>query len=269
MNSLRNQRVVLTGASAGIGEALALAMAREGARLALGARSEDALRDLAARCEALGGEALAVPTDVTDPDQCRALIDAAVARWGGVDILVNNAGVSMVTPFREVTDLGLFERLMRVNYLGAVYCTHHALKHLEASRGLVVAVSSLTGKTGVPFRTGYAASKHAMQGFFDSLRIELADTGVDVCVISPGFVATDIRARALGADGRPVGASPREESGGETMPLDVCVAQMMTAIRRRDRELVMTARAKLGLWIKLVAPSVVDKIAAYTARPKG
>jgi len=213
--------VVLTGASAGIGEALALAMAREGARLALGARSEAALRDLAVRCEAAGGEALAVPTDVTDPAQCGALVEAAVTRWGGVDMLINNAGVSMVTTFRDVTDLGVFERLMQVNYLGAVYCTHHALRHLEASRGLVVAVSSLTGKTGVPFRTGYSASKHAMQGFFDSLRIELADTGVDVCVISPGFVATDIRARALGGDGKPVGVSPREESSGETMPLDV------------------------------------------------
>lgn len=260
--------MVLTGASAGIGEALALAMAREGARLTLAARNGASLEALAARCVALGGEALAVPTDVSDEGQCRALIDAAAARWGGVDILINNAGISMVTTFGEVRDLGVFERLMRVNYLGAVYCTHHALKHLEASRGLVVAVSSLTGKTGVPFRTGYAASKHAMQGFFDSLRIEVAPAGVAVCVISPGFVATDIRAHALGPDGAPLGASPRDESARENMPLDECVSLMMAAIRGRKRELVMTRRARLGLWLKLVAPGLVDKIAAYTARKK-
>jgi short-subunit dehydrogenase len=149
---------------------------------------------------------------------------------------------------------------MRVNYLGAVYCTHHALPHLKKTGGLLVAVSSLTGKTGVPTRTGYAASKHAMQGFFDSLRIELYGSGVDVLVVSPGFVATDVRAHAFGPDGKALGESPRHERNN--MPLDECVRQIVAAMSERRRELVMTRQARVGLILKLFAPGLVDKIAA-------
>jgi NAD(P)-dependent dehydrogenase (short-subunit alcohol dehydrogenase family) len=266
--SLRDQSIVLTGASEGIGRGLAIALAAQGANLTLAARNREALEETARRCELAGGKALVVPTDVGDAEATRALIDAAVARFGGIDMLVNNAGVSMWARFDEVTDLTVFERIMRVNYLGAVYCTHHALPHLKKRRGLIVAVSSLTGKTGVPTRSGYAASKHAMQGFFDSLRIELRDSGVSVLVVSPGFVKTDIRAHALGPDGKSRAESPREEDDGDTMSLDECVALTMRGIQRRDREVVMTTRAKLAQWVKLVAPGVVDRIAERALREK-
>jgi short-subunit dehydrogenase len=259
---------VITGASSGIGEALAYTYAGRGDNVVLAARSREAIERVRDRCEAAGGSALAVPTDVTDPEQCRALMERATERFGAIDVLVNNAGISMWARFAEVTDLGIFERIIKVNYLGSVYSTHHALPHLLRSRGLVVAISSLTGKTGVPTRTGYAASKHAMQGFFDSLRIELMGTGVDVLVASPGFVRTGIRDRVLGPDGKPREASPREEGGRSTMSLQECNDILVRAIDRRSREVVMTRMAKVGMWLKLVAPRLVDRIALRAVREK-
>jgi NAD(P)-dependent dehydrogenase (short-subunit alcohol dehydrogenase family) len=231
-------------------------------------RGAEALDDVAARCERAGGKALVVATDVTDPAQCQAMVDKAVERFGGISVLVNNAGLSMWARFEEVTDLTLFDRLMQVNYLGAVYCTHAALPHLRRAGGLLVAVSSLTGKTGVPTRSGYAASKHAMQGFFDSLRIELLGSGVDVLVASPGFVRTGIRERVLGPDGKARGVSPRDEDGKSTMTLEECTRILVRAIDRRDRDVTMTAMAKVGMWIKLVAPGLVDRVALRAVREK-
>lgn len=260
---------VITGASAGIGEALALAYASRGKNVVLAARDENALQRVAERCERAGGKALVVKTDVTDQEQCRALIERAVEAFGGIDVLVNNAGVSMWARFDEITDLSVFERLMRVNYLGTVYPTHYALPYLKKSRGLIVGVSSLTGKTGVPTRSAYGATKHAMQGFLDALRVELRSSGVDVLVVSPGFVRTDIRAKALGPDGQPRRESPREESDGDTMSLEECTRIIVDAIDRREREVVMTRKAKLGLWLKLIAPGLVDRIAERAVREKG
>ncbi|RKG92843.1 SDR family oxidoreductase [Corallococcus terminator] len=257
--------VIVTGASSGIGEALAVALAARGANVTLAARDGAALERVKARCEAAGGKALAVPTDVGEPEACQRLVERAVAEFGGVDVLVNNAGITMHARFEDVKDLSLFERLMRINYLGAVHCTFHALPHIKARKGLLVAISSLTGKTGVPTRTGYAASKHAMQGFFDSLRIELLGTGTDVLVVSPGFVATGIRANALGAEGRPLGQSPRDEEGA-TMDVDTCVGLILRAMERRDREVVMTLTARVGLVLKLVAPGLLDTLAARAIR---
>lgn len=266
--SMQAKTIIITGASFGIGAELAVALASRGANLVLAARSEESLGEVKQRCEKAGAKAITVATDVTDPEACRRMVERAVEAFGGIDMLVNNAGTSMWARFEEITDLTLYERLMRVNYLGAVYCTHYALPHIKARKGLLVAVSSLTGKTGVPLRTAYAASKHAMQGFFDSLRVELLGTGVDVLVVSPGFVATDIRARALGPDGKPVLESKRDEERG-TMDVHTCVAQIVRAIERRDRELVMTAQGKVGMFLKLVAPGLVDRMALRAMRGKG
>ncbi|MDY7229568.1 SDR family oxidoreductase [Hyalangium rubrum] len=267
MSTMQGKTVIITGASAGIGEELAVALASRGANLVLAARGEEALAQVRKRCEQAGGRAVTVGTDVAEPEACRRMIERAVEAFGGVDVLVNNAGISMWARFEEIEDLTLFERIMRVNYLGSVYCTHAALPHLKERKGLLVAISSLTGKTGVPTRSAYAASKHAMQGFFDSLRIELLGTGVDVLVVSPGFVATDIRARALGPDGKPHQESKRDE-GKDTMPLEECVSQIVRAIERREREVVMTAKAKVGMFLKLVAPGLVDRIAQRAVREK-
>jgi len=254
-----NKVIVITGASRGIGRGLALRLAGQGASLVLAARDVARLEAVRDECEKRGGQAIVVPTDVTEQAQCQALIRKTVERFGRIDILVNNAGVTMWAYLDEVSDLSIFEKIMRVNYFGSLFCTHYALPHLKASHGQIVAVSSMTGKAGVPTRSGYAASKHAMVGFFDSLRIELAPDGIDVTIIYPDFVATETRQRAFGGDGKPLGSSPVRE--GEVMTVEECVDQMIPAIQKRKRELIMTLRGKVGQWIKLVAPELVDSIA--------
>jgi NAD(P)-dependent dehydrogenase (short-subunit alcohol dehydrogenase family) len=184
-DSLRGGSFIVTGASQGIGKAVSLRLAGLGARLTLAARDGAALEAVAAECRSRGGEALAVPTDVAQPEECAHLVRRAVEAWGGIDGLVNNAGISMLARFDEVSDLSLYERLMRVNYLGYVYPTYHALPELKRSRGRLVAVSSVAGFAGLPLHTGYAATKHAIFGFFDSLRIELRGSGVAVAVVAP------------------------------------------------------------------------------------
>lgn len=258
-DAFRENVVVITGASDGIGRAVALRLADGGAWLALAARDAAKLDAVAAECRARGGRAIAVRTDVAEREQCIRLIERTVAEYGRIDTLVNNAGISMWARFDEVTDLAPFERMMQVNYFGSLYCTHAALPHLKAARGRIVGVSSLTGRAGVPTRSGYAATKHAMAGFFDSLRIELADDGVTVTMVYPGFVSTAIRERAFGGDGRPLGTSPVRE--GEVMTPEECARQIVEAMAARRRELIMTLRGKVGAWIKLIAPGVVDRIA--------
>jgi short-subunit dehydrogenase len=149
--------------------------------------------------------------------------------------------------------------MMRVNYLGSVYCTYYALPFLKKTKGQIIGISSLAGRNGIPKRSGYAASKHAMVGFFDTLRIEIAEYGVSVTMIYPDFVATETRKRALGADGKPIGKSPVRES--EVMPAEKCAQLIIQAAAARKRELIMTWRGKVGLWIKLIAPGVVDRVA--------
>ena len=255
----QNNAVILTGASRGIGREMAFQLADQGAWLALAAREAGALEEVAAECRRRGARAVAIPADVGEEAQCAALVARAVEEFGRVDTLVNNAGIGMWARFDEVRDLSIFERILRVNYLGSVYCTWHALPHLKRTRGRIVGVSSLTGKTGVPTRSAYAASKHAMTGLFDSLRIELAGTGVTVTMVYPGFVATEIRERAFGADGKPLGTSPVRES--EVMTAETCARLILEAAARRRRELVMTRRGKIGMWLKVLAPGLVDRIA--------
>lgn len=251
--------LVITGASDGIGAALARELAPERPDLVLAARSASPLESVAADCRARGAHALAVPTDVTDDDQCRALIECALAQFGRLDVVVNNAGVSMHAWFEDTTDFSTYEKLLRVNFLSCVALTRYALPHLKRARGLIVGVSSLAGKTGVPARTAYCASKFALSGFFEALRIELAGTGVDVTMIFPGVVATATRRRGFDGHGRPAGVSGLDEANA--MPVEQCARQIAAAMRARKRELVMTAEAKVGLWLKMLAPALVDRMA--------
>ena len=234
-------------------------LAAKGARLVLAARNEAGLESVAGRCRALGAEALVVKADVAVERDCQAIMSGAALAFGGIDVLVNNAGMTMWARFEEISDLSILERLMQVNYMGAVYCTRHALPYLRESRGVLAGISSLAGRTGVPTRTGYSAAKHATAGFFDSLRIELADSGVAVTMVYPGFVATGIRENATGPDGKAILVSPVNE--GEVMGVDECARRIVRAIEGREREVVMTARGKMGLWLKLLAPSLVDRSA--------
>jgi short-subunit dehydrogenase len=188
MAGFANRVMVITGASSGIGRELARQLATQGARLVLAARDQARLTEVSEECRQLGAETLVVPTDVTSQDACRELVAKTVEKFGALDVLVNNAGSAMWSRFDELHDLAIIERLMRVNYLGGVYCTHAALPHLKKSRGLIVAMASISGLLGVPLLTGYSASKHAVFGFFESLRIELAASGVGVTILAPDFV---------------------------------------------------------------------------------
>jgi short-subunit dehydrogenase len=258
----RNNVIILTGASAGIGHAMALQLADQGAHLMLAARDAAKLEAVAAECESRGGRACIQPTDVSIEADCRTLIERTLAEFGRIDTLVNNAGISIWARFDEMHDTAPFEELMRVNYFGAMWCTQYALPHLKQSKGRIVAMSSLAGKTGVPMRSGYSATKHAMQGFFDSLRIELRDTGVSVTIICPGFVTSEIRERAFNADGTIIGKgnSPVQET--KIMSAEECARISIRAMAARKREVLMGIRGKVGQWIKLIAPGIVDRIAA-------
>jgi short-subunit dehydrogenase len=257
--TVKDNVVIITGASKGIGAELARQMAARGAMLALAARDRHALEKVAAECVALGARAEVIEADVAVEDDCRRMVERTVAAFGRIDTLVNNAGATMWARFEDIQDMAILARIMQVNYLGAVYCTHHALAHLKASRGRIAGIASLTALTGVPTRSGYAASKHAMRGFFDSVRIELTGSGVTVTMIYPGFVSTGIRQNASGPDGKPIEVSPVKE--GEVMSVEECARITLAAIAERKREVVMTARGRLAMFLKVVAPGLVDDIA--------
>ncbi|MCH7345804.1 SDR family oxidoreductase [Pelomonas sp. CA6] len=254
--------VVITGASDGIGAELARQWAaREGGRLklVLAARGEDKLAEVAQHCRAQGAQALALRCDVESQDDCRALIDAALRVFGRIDVLVNNAGRSAHALFEQVEDLGWYERLMRINLWGSVWCTQAALPALKASRGRIVAVSSLAGLVGVPGRTAYSASKFAMNGFFEALRTELTEDGVSVTIAYPGVVSTQIRYRGFNARGEPAGVSGLVEDGA--MSVQTCARLILDGTLARRRDIVMTVQGRLGRWLKLLAPALIDRLA--------
>jgi len=265
--------ILITGASEGIGAEMARQWATRGGAdtaLVLAARNVDKLETVARECRSLGSQALVQRCDVGVQAECVALVRAAVDTYGRLDTLVNNAGMSAQALFSDVTDLGWYETLMRINHWGSVWCTHAALPHLKATRGRIVAISSLAGLMGVPGRTAYCGTKFAMTGFFEALRIELAQAGVSVTLAYPGVVATEIRHRGFNAKGEAAGKSGLDESGA--MSVETCARLIVDGTEARSREIVMTTKGKLGRWMKLLAPGVVDKLALKTlsqhARPK-
>lgn len=256
--------IVITGASEGLGAEMARQLAAthgSACGLVLAARNAEALAAVASACATRGAQTLVVPTDVSVEPQCRALVDAAVARFGRIDVLVNNAGMSAQALLADVqaADLAWYETLMRINHWGSVWCTHAALPHLQAARGRILAVSSLAGLVGVPGRTAYSATKFAMTGFFEALRTELQSAGVSVTIAYPGVVATDIRRRGFNAQGQPAGRSGLKED--QAMPVATCARLMLAGLERRQREVLMTPRDRFARVLKLLWPARVDSMA--------
>lgn len=254
--------VVITGASDGIGAELArqwAARATGGLGLVLAARSVEKLEAVATQCRASGAQVLVQRCDVGLQADCTALVDATVAAYGGIDVLVANAGMSAHARLDAVDDLAWTETLMRINHWGSVWCTHAALPHLKRSRGRIVAVASLAGLVGVPERSAYCSTKFAMVGFFEALRVELLGDGVGVTIAYPGVVATEIRRRGFDAQGRPAGRSGLDEAGA--MPVDECARLILDGALAGRRDIVMSTQGKLGRWLKLIAPSLVDRLA--------
>ena len=256
-NVLKSKSVVITGASSGIGEAMAKLYAQMGAKVTLGARSEDKLKVLAEQITAQGGQAVYCATDVTKAEDCKRLIDTAVEAFGGIDVLICNAGISMRAIFDDV-DLSVLHRLMDVNFWGTVYCSKYALPYLQQSKGSLVGISSVAGLHGLPGRTGYSASKYAMTGLLETIRIENLKKGLHVMVACPGFTASNVRFSALVADGSQQGSTPREE--GKMMTAEQVAKIVARGIARRKRLCLMEAEGRATHFVKKFAPRFLDKM---------
>ena len=256
MDFFAGKVAVITGGSSGIGLATARLLADRKAKLVIAARSMDRLVEAASEL-AKKTEVLPVRTDVQSEADCRNLIDKTVERFGRIDILVNNAGVSMRAMFRDL-DLSVIRRSMDVNFYGTVYCTKYALPYLLESKGTVVGVISVAGFKGLPGRTGYSASKFAVYGFLDALRVEHLYDGLHVMLFAPGFTASNIRKSAMTADGSPQGESPRDE--GKMMTAEQCARHMLSGIRRRKRRMVLTLLGKITVFFNKFSPGFVDRV---------
>jgi short-subunit dehydrogenase len=255
---LKAKVVIITGASSGIGKSLSYEFARRGANLVLGARQYVTLCQIGEDLEKqFGIKAVAVGCDVTSEADCATLVQQAIITFGRIDVLINNAGISMRALFKDV-DLGVLKSLMDVNFWGTVYCTKYALPELLKAKGSVVGVSSIAGYKGLPGRTGYSASKFAMNGFLDSLRVENLKTGVHVMTACPGFTASNIRNTALDKDGSQQGESSLDEQS--MMTSEEVATIIADGVEKRSRTLIMTGQGKLTVLLNKLVPGVLDKL---------
>lgn len=257
MKTLANKVVIITGASSGIGEAMAKEYAAQGAKVVLGARSIQKLQLLAGDIRSKGGQAAYCGVDVTDPAECKELIDTAVREFGGIDVLICNAGISMRAIFDDV-ELDVLHKLMDVNFWGTVNCCKYALPYLQASKGSIVGISSVAGLHGLPGRTGYSASKYAMTGFLETLRIENLKKGLHVMIACPGFTASNVRFSALTADGSQQGETPRDEA--KMMTADEVARIVAKGILKRKRLCLMENEGRATHFVKKFAPAFLDRM---------
>jgi short-subunit dehydrogenase len=256
MKTLKEKVVIITGASSGIGLAAARAFAAEGSRLTIAARSLERLLQLQEELSP-STEVICVKIDVSIEEECKNLVEQTVAKYGRVDILVNNAGISMRAMFKDL-DLSVIKNLMDVNFWGTVYCTKYALPWLLETKGSVVGVISIAGFKGLPARTGYSASKFAIYGFLDTLRIEHLKDNLHVMIFAPGFTASSIREKALTADGSHQGKTPREES--KMMTAEECASRLIKGIKKRKAQVILTNIGKLTVILNKFFPRLVDKL---------
>lgn len=254
----KNKVVIITGASSGIGKACAIEMARRGANLVLAARQYVTLCELTAELEKQYQiKAVAVQADVSKEADCEFLIKQAIMTFSRIDVLINNAGLSMRALFNDL-DLSVLKNLMDVNFWGTVYCSKFALPEILKTKGTIVGVSSIAGYRGLPGRTGYSASKFAMNGFMEALRTELLKTGVNVLVACPGFTASNIRVAALAENGEAHGETSMEE--GKMMLPETVAKIIVDGIASRKRTLVMTGQGKLTVWLNKLLPGLADNL---------
>jgi len=256
MNDMKFKVVVITGASSGIGRALALEFAARGSKIVIAARSENRLKEVKEEILKAGAEVIHVKTDVSNEVDCKFLIQKAVDTFGGIDIMINNAGISMRALFVD-TDLDVIRKLMDINFWGTVYCTKYAMPHLLESKGSLVGVSSIAGYKGLPGRTGYSASKFAMHGFLETLRIENLMKGLHVLIACPGFTASNIRNTALNEKGKVQGESPRDED--KMMSAEDVASHIANAVVKRKDRLTLTSQGKLTVLLNKLFPKFLDK----------
>jgi short-subunit dehydrogenase len=253
MSSLSNKVVVITGGSSGIGKALADAALARGAKVAVCGRNLEKLQQQFAPSNDL----YCFKADVSKETDCKSFIESVKERWGGIDVLINNAGISMRALFEDL-DLSVIRELMDINFWGAVYCSKYALPSLLQRKGVIAGISSIAGYRGLPGRTGYSASKFALQGFLESLRTEMLRTGVHVMWVSPGFTSSNIRNVARSSDGSAQAETPLDES--KLMSAEECARLIIEGIENRKRTLVFTCQGKLAVWLNKLFPALADKL---------
>lgn len=255
MNDFQNKVVVVTGGSEGIGKALVDAFLQQGAKVATCGRNYDKLYQLQSLHT---GKPLLVHTaDVSKEQECALFIETVMKAFGTIDILVNNAGISMRSVVAEVS-LETIRKVMDINFWGTVYCTKFALPQIIKNKGTVVGVSSIAGYRGLPGRSGYSASKFAMNGWLEALRTELLDSGTNVMWVCPGFTTSNIRNVALNKHGDSQGESPMDEAN--MMSAQECASHILTAITKRKRTLVLTFTGKRTVFLNKLFPSLADKL---------
>lgn len=249
-----NKVFVITGGTDGIGKALTETLLKMGASVATCSRNQQKLTEL--ENENPGQPLLALKADVSKEDDCKKLMNAAIEKFGGIDVLINNAGISMRALFSEM-DLTTLKNVVDTNFWGTVYCTKYALDSIIARKGTIVGMSSVAGYRGLPGRTGYCASKHAINGFFEALRTELLESGTNVMWVCPGFTSSNIRNAALNKDAKPQGESPMDE--GKMMSAEECAKYILKAVEKRKRTIVLTSEGKKTVLLNKFFPALADK----------
>ena len=254
---MKDKVVIITGATSGIGKALVYEFARSGSKIVIGARNYELLSQIADDIKQHGGEALYVQTDVSIESDCRNLILTAIDNYGKIDILINNAGISMRALF-EFTEIKVLNHIMDVNFWGTVYATKYALPFILEQKGSIVGVSSIAGMKGLPARTGYSASKFAMSGFLEALRIENLKKGLHVLVAFPGFTSSNIRNNSLCGSWTQQAESPRDEN--KMMTAEEVAKHIYKAVVKRKNKIVLTSQGKLVYAINKVFPNFLNKM---------
>jgi short-subunit dehydrogenase len=253
----KDKIVIVTGASSGIGKAVAIEFSINGCKVVLAARSESSLSILEKKLLVENPNVIYIPTDVSKEEDCRLLIEKTIQKYGRLDILVNNAGLSMKALFID-SDIRVLHRLMNVNFWGTVYCTKYALPYLISSKGSLVGVSSVAGFHGLPLRSGYSASKFAIQGFLETLRIENLSNGLHILLLAPGFTSTEIRKHALLGNGSEQGVSQRDET--KMMTPEYVAKKMLTGIKRKKRNMILSWEGRLTALFQRIIPNIVDRL---------
>ena len=254
---MKDKVIIITGASSGIGKALAFSFGREGAKIVITGRKKAPLMEVSQELTKAGIENFALVSDVSIETDNIEMVEKTIKQYGKIDVLINNAGISMRSMFEDC-DLNVIKSLMDINFWGTVYATKYALPHIKATKGSIVGVSSIAGYRGLPVRTGYSASKFAVNGFLEALRTELLRTGIHVLTACPGFTASNIRVAALGSDGNSKGETMRDE--GKMMSSEEVADRILKAVKNRDRDMILTFKGKAIIWINKLFPKLADKL---------
>lgn len=263
IQSYKNKVIVVTGAASGIGAAICDRFAREGASIMLLDRDEAGVKAAADKLKTSGVDAEGYRCDVVRQEECTAVIEQVIARCGGIDVLVNNAGITQRSAFVD-TKISVYRQVMDVNFFGSLHCTKAAINSLIKRKGVIIVIESLAGVSPLLGRTGYCASKHALHGFFTSLRSELRDSGVHIMLVCPGFVETNLQTRALGGDGH-VTSHPQSVVGKPTSAAKVA-ADIFKGAQARKPLLVLTPIGKLSYWLSRLAPILYERIMAWQVK---